>query len=104
TRHLPHQVPEGFPIFVTWNLKGAMPRAAAEELLRERRRLESQPHRPGETASERRLRQNKRLFAVADRFLDRAVEGPMRLKDPRAAAIVEDSLLFGAGDRYDLFS
>jgi REP element-mobilizing transposase RayT len=104
TRHLPHQVPEGLPIFVTWNLKGAMPRAAVEGLLRERQRLENQAPRPGETASARRLRENKMLFAAADRFLDRALEGPMHLKDPRAAAIVEESLLFGAGDRYDLFA
>jgi REP element-mobilizing transposase RayT len=104
TRHLPHQVPEGSPIFVTWNLKGAMPKAAIEELLRERRRLENQAHRPGETASGRRLCESKWLYAAADRFHDRAVEGPMHLKDPRAAKIVEESLLFGAGDRYDLFA
>jgi hypothetical protein len=24
-RHLPHRAPEGSPIFLTWNLKGAMP-------------------------------------------------------------------------------
>jgi REP element-mobilizing transposase RayT len=103
-RHLPHQVPEGFPIFLTWNLKGAMPRAAIEELRRERRRLGDQAPRPGETAAGRRIRENKQLFAAADRFLDQAGEGPMHLKDPRAARIVEDSLLFGAGERYDLFA
>jgi REP element-mobilizing transposase RayT len=102
TRHLPHQVPEGLLIFVTWNLKGAMPKAAIEELQRERQRLANQAHRPGETASDRQLRENKWLFAAADRFLDQAIEGPMHLKDPRASQIVEDSLLFGAGDRYDL--
>jgi putative transposase len=103
-RHLPHQVPEGVPIFLTWNLKGAMPLAAIEELRRERRRLEDQPPRPGESTSQRRIRENKLLFAAADRFLDQAVTGPIHLKDPRAAKIVEDSLLFGAGDRYELFA
>lgn len=29
-RHLPHQIPEGFPIFLTWNLKGALPKAVLE--------------------------------------------------------------------------
>ncbi|HZW30155.1 MAG TPA: transposase [Isosphaeraceae bacterium] len=42
--------------------------------------------------------------AMADRFLDQSTDGPMHLKDPRAAKIVEDSILFGAGDRYDLFA
>jgi REP element-mobilizing transposase RayT len=103
-RHLPHQVPKGFPIFLTWNLKGAMPRSAIEELLRERHRLEDQAPRPGETAIERRIRESKMIFASADRFLDRALDGPMHLKDPRAAKIVEDSIVFGAGERYDLFA
>ena len=28
----------------------------------------------------------------------------MHLKDPQAAKIVEDAILFGAGERYDLFA
>ena len=32
TRHLPHQAPDGFPLFITWNLKGAMPVAAIDDL------------------------------------------------------------------------
>ena len=30
-RHLPHQIPESVPIFLTWNVKGAMPRMQALE-------------------------------------------------------------------------
>jgi REP element-mobilizing transposase RayT len=104
TRHLPHLIPVGFPIFVTWNLKGSMPKTAVEVLRHERERLANQPPRPMESAAERRLRENKLIFAAADRFLDQAVDGPMYLKDLRAARIVEDSILFGAGDRYDLFA
>jgi putative transposase len=44
------------------------------------------------------------IFAAADRYLDQAVLGPMHLKDPGAAKIVEDAILFGAGERYDLFA
>jgi putative transposase len=104
TRHLPHQVPAGFPIFVTWNLKGAMPASAIEELELKRRRLERQPPRARETRAERTVRENKILFGIADRYLDEAVHGPMHLKDPAAAKIVEDAILFGAGERYDLFA
>jgi putative transposase len=103
-RHLPHQVPEGSPIFLTWNLKGAMPRAAVEQLRLERERLERQPPRPKETGAHRKIREGKLLFAAADRFLDRAVDGPMHLKDPAAAKIAEDIIVSAAGERYDLFA
>lgn len=104
TRHLPHHVPEGTPIFLTWNLKGAMPRAAIEELAHKRRQLGEQAPRPGETTAGRRIRENKIVFALADQFLDEAADGPMHLRDTQAAKIVEDAILFGAGERYDLFA
>ncbi len=31
-RHLPHEMPDGVPFFITWNLKGAMPGDAIEQL------------------------------------------------------------------------
>jgi putative transposase len=104
TRHLPHRAPEGFPIFVTWNLKGAMPAPVIEALKQKRGRLERQPPRRGETSAERSIRENKILFAAADQFLDRAVDGLMHLKEPGVAKIVEDAILFGAGERYELFA
>ena len=104
-RRLPHEIPEGFPIFLTWNLKGAMPREIIEKLHRKtRERLEKQAARFGESAGERKLREDKLIFAMGDRFLDNAQDGPLYLKDPRAAKIVEDSILFGAGERYDLYA
>lgn len=103
-RHLPHQAPQGFPLFLTWNLKGAMPEVAIEKLVELRQRLGEEPTRVGETNAERRIREDKIVFAAADRFLDQAVNGPMHLKDPRAAKIVEDAILFGAEERYDLFA
>src|SRR5262249_50253277 len=38
-RHLPHQHPEGFPLFFTWNLKGSVPAHLITALDEERRRL-----------------------------------------------------------------
>ncbi len=104
SRHLPHIVPEGVPIFLTWNLKGAMPQAVLESLRAERERLEQQPHRAGETLTDRNIRQNKILFAIADRYLDRTVDGPKHLADPPAAEIVEESIRSGSGVLYDLFA
>jgi hypothetical protein len=103
-RHLPHQAPAGFPIFLTWNLKGAMPNSAIDAVRRERDRLEKQPARAGETTSQRRIRENKILFAMADRFLDHALDGPMYLRDPKAAQIVEDLIRSGAGQDHDLYA
>jgi REP-associated tyrosine transposase len=103
-RHLPHQVPEGVPIFLTWNLKGAMPQEVLDRLEREREQLEREPPRQGEAPRERALRHGKLIFAKADECLDRASSGPLHLRDPVYAKIVEDSILFGASDRYELFA
>ncbi len=97
-------MPEGFPIFLTWNLKGAMPRTVLESLRNERLRLEQQSPRGGEPPAARKIREWKILFAMADRHLDRATDGPMHLSDLKAAEIVEQAILSGVGDRYDLFA
>ena len=103
-RHLPHQVPEGFPIFLTWNLKGALPAEVIERLRQERERLERESPREGETTVDRRLRHDKILFGMSDRYLDLADKGPLHLKDPAIAKLVEDAILFGVPGRYDLFA
>src|SRR5262245_43656378 len=92
-RHLPHQVPEGFPIFLTWNLKGSFPAEAVAKILEERERLEREPARASESARDRKIRHDKLMFATSDRFLDTAVEGPMDLKEAANAKVVEDSIL-----------
>src|SRR5262245_15098872 len=103
-RHLPHQVPEGHPIFLTWNLKGALPDEAIQKLQEEHQLLKKQPDRAGESPKDWKMRESKLLFAATDRFLDNASQGPLHLKDPNCARIVENSILFGMGDRYQLFA
>jgi type I restriction enzyme R subunit len=103
-RHLPHQVPKGFPIFLPWNLKGAPPLEVIDRLRRERERLHREPPRIGESAKDRKIWHSKLAFADADRFLDGAASGPLHLKDPGAAKIVEDSILFGVPERYELYA
>jgi REP element-mobilizing transposase RayT len=103
-RHLPHQVPEGHPIFLTWNLKGALPAEVIEMFRQARERLEQEPTREGETNAERKVRHGKVLFGMSDRYLDRTDRGPLYLKDLACAKLVEDSILFGVPDRYDLFA
>jgi REP element-mobilizing transposase RayT len=103
-RHLPHQVPDGFPIFLTWNLKGALPKRVLCSLTSERERLERQPQRAGEDAKQRRVRHDKIVFGMMDRYLNNTAEGPLHLKDPRAARVVVDAMLFGASTRYGLYA
>jgi REP-associated tyrosine transposase len=103
-RHLPHQVPDGAVIFLTWNLKGAMPREVANRLRREREQMNKQPIRNGESQRDRSLRNAKLHFAKVDAFLDQAESGPTYLKDSEAAKIVEDAILYGVGERYELFA
>lgn len=101
---MPHQIPEGVPLFLTWNLKGAFPKDVADRLRAERERLSRQPPCRGETPRERRIRESKIVFFLADRYLDSATQGPLDLKEPIAAKIVQDSILFGATERYALYA
>jgi REP element-mobilizing transposase RayT len=103
-RHLPHMAPVGSPVFLTWNLKGAIPRHVAERLRRQRDELRRQVPRGGESPRERRIREGKLLFAAADEFLDGCSTGPLFLKEPGHAAIVQTALVFGVDERYDLLA
>ena len=114
-RHLPHQVPSGYPIFLNWNLKGSVPRHVIDELEREMQRLNNQPRREGEWDAERKIRHSKIIFAQRDASLDRDCQSfvsahdkqkfnfenrPMWLADPFAACEVVKSFLWGAETRY----
>ncbi len=103
-RHLPHQIPEGVPIFLTWNLKGAIPQAVISQFKRERQRLEREPRRAGESNRDRAIRHWKVLFTQADSFLDKCSTGPLLLRDEAAAQIVENVILEGSGDDFELWA
>jgi type I restriction enzyme R subunit len=103
-RHLPHQIPEDTPLFLTWNLKGAITRQMRDCIEEEGRRLERMGDKAGETPAQRRLREGKLLFAFQDRLLGETTQGPLYLKDPKAAQVVVDAILFGVLERYDLFA
>jgi putative transposase len=103
-RHLPHQIPTGHPIFLTWNLKGAVPRQVLDELNELRKQVERAPEISEETPEARKNRMGKILFARQDGWLDNATNGPLHLKDPGAAQIVVESIRFGDPKRYQLHS
>jgi putative DNA methylase len=70
----------------------------------ERQRLEQQPMQPGQSTQERNLQHAKLLFVKRDQYLDTAQKGPMYLKDPSAAQLVVESVVWGVPDRYDLLT
>jgi REP element-mobilizing transposase RayT len=81
-----------------------MPGHVLAGLRREWERLEKQAPRAGETSVQRKIRESKIVFAMADRYLDCTTEGPMHLKNAEAAKVVEDSILFGISERYEVFA
>lgn len=76
-RNLPHWLPEGRTIFLTWRLYGSLPTG----LLKVR-------------AKAAKLTDGERFRAV-DKALDRALDGPFWLKNPLVASSVVNALLKG---------
>ena len=73
-RNLPHWLPEGKNIFLTWRLYGSLPMIFLEQLHRDNN-----------------LKQGKK-FLCLDRKLDGEGFGPVWLRDRRIARIVVDSI------------
>ena len=87
-RNLPHWLPAGPAILLTWRLHCSLP-ACVLQKLREEKNL---------TAGQE--------FALADQHMDRAEAGPLWLKDTRIAECVSHCLELGDSKfhRYDLHS
>jgi putative transposase len=80
-RNLPHWLPEGRAIFVTWRLYGSLPRGFVRQLKAIRRG-------PGAE------------FLAADREMDSAATGPRWLHDPKVAKCVTSAIRQGADRGY----
>jgi putative transposase len=87
-RNLPHWLPEGRTIFLTWRLFGSLPTSS----------LKVRAKAAGLTAGER--------FRAVDTALDRMMEGPFWLKDPAVATCVVKALRRGEAelDQYKLLA
>src|SRR5437879_6437371 len=83
-RRLPHYLPNGKYIFLTWRLAGS--NTAVRAFIR----YPSPGH----------------AFVAGDRLLDRASTGPLWLKDPRIADLVATTIRAGETEKhfYDLIS
>jgi REP element-mobilizing transposase RayT len=116
-RHLPHGAPENAAVFVTWNLKGALPKTALQQIEAVRKDFSSRFEplcgndpkiADGMALAGKRhalqVEMAKRLFRVSESFLDQAHSGPLDLKEPRQAEIVRHALLESAGRFFDLYA
>ena len=104
-RRLPHWQPDGAVFFLTWRLQGSLPREAVERLRAERGQLMAQPPREGESPRDKALRVGKALFGLTDASLGDALKsgyGPRWLEDARVAGLVQASLYYWHGNRYEL--
>jgi REP element-mobilizing transposase RayT len=97
-RNLPHRLPPGEVVFLTFRLAGSLPRTVVEQLQAEielaRQRFELEPAQLYEA--------QKRYFGRFDAQLNKGEYGPMYLRQPAIAELVAESLRYFDGTGYDL--
>lgn len=95
-RNLPHILPPGESVFITFRLAGALPERVVEEL-----RVEFAAPVAAEPWEASYSRQ-KRYFGKFDRLLDGSIHGPVWLREPAIAALVVQGLRYFEGQAYEL--
>lgn len=94
-RNLPHRLPPGSPIFLTFRLANSLP---ASEIAR----LQAQFTSVGPEATADSYAQQRRYFGRFDELLDTGGYGPTWLAEPLVAAVVSRSLHHFHGTAYTL--
>ena len=97
-RNLPHRLPPGEVIFITFRLAGSLPQEVLERLQEEARLLQ-QGCGPDPAAQ---YAEQKRYFGRFDALLDGTSYGPTWLRRSAIAAIVAQALQHPDGKGYDL--
>ena len=97
-RNLPHRLPPGEVVFLTFRLAGSLPRTVVEQFQAElelaQQRFESEPVQL--------YAAQKRYFGRFDAQLHKGEYGPMYLREPDVATLVAESLRYFSGTGYDL--
>ena len=96
-RYLPHRLPPGETIFITFRLAGSLPQQTLIRLQAEAQLAQQQPDDAG-----LRYAEQKRYFGRFDTQLDGANHGPTWLRQPAVAAIVQQAIQYPHGKSYDL--
>jgi len=105
-RHLPHYQPPGAIYHVVFRLAGSLPVKAIEELRQEREQAERLIEQTREEQERNRLFNEHRWiqFEKFDQLLDTSSTGPLWLKQPEIAELVEEALHHRDGTAYDLLA
>ena len=97
-RNLPHRLPPGEVVFLTFRLAGSLPHTLLEQLRAEsvlaRQRFE---HEPAQLYAAQ-----KRYFGRFDEQLNTGAFGPTYLRQPAIAALVAEALRYFDSSGYDL--
>ncbi len=105
-RNLPHIIPPGGTFFVTFRLKGSVPKHIAQALLEEYER-ENLIIKNLSKISERKLLLNENqnnYFEDFDNYLDTQSTGPHWLRIAKIAELVGEAIEFRDGTHYNLIA
>jgi putative transposase len=102
-RHLPHIQPKGGLFFVTWSLKGSIPKS---KLLAIKNEYEALLNKETKTDEERKKAKNlatRNYIKNIDDLLKGNIRGPQYMKDDKIAQIVSESLHFWDNKSIELY-
>ncbi|MBT2556658.1 transposase [Hymenobacter sp. ISL-91] len=94
-RNLPHRLPPGSDLFLTFRLAGSLPSSVVARLQNQFRSSEAD-------SAELTYAQQRRYFGRFDTLLDGAAQGPVWLREPAVAEVVAASLRHFHGKAYHL--
>ena len=94
-RNLPHRLPPGSDIFLTFRLAGSLPAAQMA-------RLQAQFSSTEDDTAETSYARQRRYFGKFDGLLDDGYHGPVWLRDRSIAEVVASSLRHFHGISYNL--
>ncbi|MET4106855.1 transposase [Hymenobacter sp. UYP22] len=94
-RNLPHRLPPGSAIFLTFRLADSLPQVVLARLRVQFRNTEND-------STELTYAQQRRYFGCFDQLLDGAAHGPTWLREPAIANLVAASLHHFHGKAYEL--
>jgi REP element-mobilizing transposase RayT len=97
-RNLPHRLPPGETLFITFRLADSLPAEVLQQLKIE---FDKAKASPDDDPAVRYARQ-RHYFGRFDKYLDGATTGPVWLRQPAVARLVQQALHFYDGKRYAL--
>ena len=95
-RNLPHRLPPGETLFITFRLADSLPQLVLEQLRADFDAAEEEQNNEGSYARQRRY------FGRFDSHLDAAATGPVWLQQPALAQLIQQALHFYDYKQYSL--